>query len=84
MLALNRRVKADINRFHSAYDHIWTGRGMSGEGGHDEYFRTILHAIHRKSWVVFDLRVTTREEPYHRNHHLSHVWGSEDHRKHGL
>lgn len=44
----------------------------SDTGGHDADFRTVIHAVHRRSWAKFQLRCIIKEEPYHHNHYMSH------------
>ncbi len=79
--------KAD-SRNHSAY--IITRKrlkkyDMDQSHGHDEYWRTIMHAVHRPSWQLFRLRAIDHiEEDYHRNHLMSHTWDKYDNCRHGM
>jgi hypothetical protein len=53
---------------------------------HGKKFRIAIHAVHRHSWRIFQLRAIQgkRNKAYHLNHYMSHIWNMEDNRRHGL
>lgn len=69
---------------HSAYALVRTNCLTYADGNHGRAFRTILHAVHRRSWTLFELRAIGKRYYYERNHFMSHIWDEADNKRHGL
>ena len=45
--------------------------------GHDEYFRTRIHAVHRRAWHLLGLWAIDKRESYRKDHLMSQDWDKE-------
>ena len=50
--------------------------------GHDAYFRTVVHAVHRRSQRLFGLEVIHWDEDYMEDHFMSDAWAGEERKGH--
>ena len=57
--------------------------GIYSNDGHDEHFRTMIHAIHRNSWHCYRLKVIDDWEPYKQDHFMSEYWTRGEHGQYG-
>ena len=61
-----------LHKLVHAYSFIRCG--IYSNNGHDEHFRTMIHAIHRHSWPCYQLKVIDDWEPYKYDHFMSEYW----------